>query len=52
VLYRAGYGPDHASVPAGIKGFILARVAEHFETGGQPKNENVKRLLWSEVVYL
>lgn len=52
VQYRAGYGEDHAAVPAGVKGFILARVAEHFETGGQPKNEYVKRLLWSEVVYL
>jgi uncharacterized phiE125 gp8 family phage protein len=52
VEYRAGYGPDHTSVPAGVKGFILARVAEHFETGGQPKNDYVKRLLWSEVVYL
>jgi len=52
VQYRAGYGSDDASVPAGIKGFILARIAEHFESGGQPKNENVKRLLWSEVVYL
>lgn len=52
VQYRAGYGEDHTLVPAGVKGFILARVAEHFETGGQPKNEYVKRLLWSEVVYL
>jgi len=52
VQYRAGYGSDDASVPAGIKGFILARIGEHFDTGGQPKNEYVKRLLWSEVVYL
>jgi uncharacterized phiE125 gp8 family phage protein len=51
VQYRAGYGPDDTSVPDGIKGFILARIYEHFETGGQPKNENVKRLLWPYVVY-
>jgi uncharacterized phiE125 gp8 family phage protein len=52
VLYRCGYGPDHTSVPDGIKGFILARVQEHFETNGQPKNEYVKRLLWPYKVYL
>lgn len=51
VQYRAGYGADHTSVPAGVQGFILARLAEHFETGGQPKNEYVKRLLWAEVIY-
>jgi uncharacterized phiE125 gp8 family phage protein len=51
VQYRAGYGPDHTSVPAGIVGFIKARLGEHFDTGGQPKNEYVTRLLWSERVY-
>ena len=51
VQYKAGYGPDDTAVPDGIKGFILARIAEHFETGGQPKNEFVKRLLWPYVVY-
>lgn len=51
VQYKAGYGPDGTSVPDGIKGFIQARIAEHFETGGQPKNEFVKRLLWPYVVY-
>ena len=52
VQYRAGYGPDDTAVPDGIKGFIIARLSEHFETGGQPKNEHVKRLLWKHVVYL
>jgi hypothetical protein len=52
VQFRAGYGSDHTFVPDGIKGFILARVQEHFETNGQPKNEYVKRLLWPYKVYL
>jgi uncharacterized phiE125 gp8 family phage protein len=51
VRFRCGYGSDPAAVPDGISGFILARVSEHFETGGQPKNEYVKRGLWSEVYY-
>lgn len=51
VQIRCGYGPDHTSVPASISGFILARLSEHFQSGGQPKNEHVKRLLWPEVVY-
>jgi len=51
VRFRCGYGSDAASVPDGISGFILARVQEHFETGGQSKNEHVRRLLWSEVYY-
>ena len=52
VEYRCGYGPDHTTVPDGIKGFILARVQEHFETTGAPTNEYVKRLLWPYKVYL
>jgi len=52
VEFRCGYGPDHTSVPDGIKGFILARVAEHFDTGGKPTNEYVRRLLWPYKVYL
>ena len=51
VQITCGYGPDPALVPAAISGFILARLSEHFQTGGQPKNEHVKRLLWPEVVY-
>lgn len=51
VQIRCGYGADHTAVPASIAGFILARLSEHFQTGGQPKNEHVKRLLWPEVVY-
>jgi len=51
IRFRCGYGSDPAAVPDGISGFILARVSEHFETGGQPKNEFVKRGLWSEVYY-
>jgi len=51
VQIRCGYGPDHTSVPDAISGFILARLSEHFQSGGQPKNEHVKRLLWPEVVY-
>ena len=49
--YRCGYGADYTAVPDGIKGFILARVAEHFETGGRPTNEKVLRLLWPYKVY-
>jgi uncharacterized phiE125 gp8 family phage protein len=51
VQITCGYGNDAAIVPAAISGFILARLNEHFQTGGQPKNEHVKRLLWPEVVY-
>jgi len=51
VQIRCGYGPDHTTVPDAISGFILARLSEHFQSGGQPKNEHVKRLLWPEVVY-
>jgi len=51
VQITCGYGDDAALVPDAISGFILARLSEHFQTGGQPKNEHVKRLLWPEVVY-
>ncbi|WP_323142717.1 head-tail connector protein [Massilia phyllosphaerae] len=51
VRFRCGYGANASAVPDGISGFILARVQEHFETGGQPKNEYIRRLLWSEVYY-
>ena len=51
VQIRCGYCPDHTSVPDSISGFILARLSEHFQSGGQAKNEHVKRLLWPEVVY-
>jgi uncharacterized phiE125 gp8 family phage protein len=50
VQIRCGYGPDHTTVPDAISGFILARLSEHFQSGGQTKNEHVKRLLWPEVV--
>ena len=51
VRIRCGYGPDHTSVPDSISGFILARLSEHFQSGGKAENEHVKRLLWPEVVY-
>jgi len=51
VRFRCGYGSDPAQVPDGISGFVLARVQEHFQTGGNPTNENIKRLLWGEVYY-
>lgn len=51
VQITCGYGTDPALVPDAISGFILARLNEHFQTGGQPKSEHVKRLLWPEVVY-
>lgn len=51
IRFRCGYGSTPDTVPDGISGFILARVQEHFETGGQPKNEYIKRLLWGEVFY-
>lgn len=51
VQITCGYGADPALVPDDISGFILARVSEHFQTGGQPKSEHVKRLLWKKRVY-
>lgn len=45
VQYMAGYGPDETAVPDGIKGFILARITEHFETGGLATSVAAKRLL-------
>jgi len=51
VQYRCGYGVDIGVVPFEITGFVLARVGEHFQSGGQPKNELVKRLLWPLVVH-
>lgn len=51
VQIRCGYGPDHTSVPDSISGFIIARLSEHFQSGGKAENEHVKRLLWPEVVY-
>ena len=51
VQYRCVYGANHAAVPVQITGFVQARIGEHFQTGGQPKNELVKRLLWPLVVH-
>jgi len=51
VQIRCGYGPDHTSVPDSISGFILARLGEHFQSGGKAENKHVKRLLWPEVVW-
>lgn len=51
VQYVAGYGPDHTSVPAAIKGFILRRVAQEFGQLSGPMAENAVRLLDGEVVY-
>lgn len=51
VHIRCGYGPDHTSVPDSISGFIIARLSEHFQSGGKAENEHVRRLLWPEVVY-
>lgn len=51
VLYVAGYGPDHTSVPAAVKGFILRRVAEEFGQLSGPMAEQAVRLLDGEVVY-
>jgi uncharacterized phiE125 gp8 family phage protein len=51
VRFRCGYGSTSDDVPDSFSGFILARVQEHFETGGKVKNEYLKRLLWGEVFY-
>jgi uncharacterized phiE125 gp8 family phage protein len=51
VQIRCGYGADHNSVPASIRGFIRARIAEQFKTGKHAENEHVKGLLAREVVY-
>lgn len=51
VVIRCGYGPDDTKVPDTFKGFILARIAEQFNTGKHADNANVTRLLWPEVVW-
>jgi uncharacterized phiE125 gp8 family phage protein len=51
VQYKCGYGTDHSSVPDGIKGFIMAKIAEHFAPVGTPKNEYADRLLWRAKVF-
>jgi len=52
VQYTAGYGPDETSVPDAIKGFILAKVQEHFAAPGTPKSPYLCRLLDRYRVYL
>lgn len=49
VQYVVGYGQDHTSVPDGIKGYILARVAEQFL--GMDRSEHVDRNLDRHKVY-
>lgn len=49
IQYTAGYGADHTNVPDGIKGYILARVAEEFL--GLPRSEHVDRNLDRYKVY-
>lgn len=45
VQFTCGYGATDASVPDGIKGYILAKVQEHFAPPGTPKSEYLCRLL-------
>jgi uncharacterized phiE125 gp8 family phage protein len=45
VQFTCGYGATDAAVPDGIKGYILAKVQEHFAPPGTPKNEYIYRLL-------
>lgn len=51
VQITCGYGDEASAVPAGITGFILGRVSEHFLSADKPKSEHLKRLLWPEVAY-
>lgn len=51
VQYKCGYGPDHNSVPGSVKGYILARIAEHFAPAGTPKSEHLVRALDRETVF-
>lgn len=51
VEYTCGYGPDDAAVPAGIKSYILAKVAEQFAPSGSPAAAHVPRLLDGFRVY-
>lgn len=46
-----GYGPTGESVPAAIKGYILAKVQEHFAPAGTPQSPNLARLLDRSKVY-
>lgn len=46
-----GYGDTEASTPSGIKGYILARIAEEFAPAGTPKSEHLCRLLDRYKVY-
>lgn len=51
VEYICGYGPDDVAVPAGIKSYILAKVAEQFAPSGSPAVAHVPRLLDGFRVY-
>lgn len=51
VQYSAGYGPDSASVPADIRGYILGRVARHFAPSAAPDSALLDRLLEGEKVH-
>lgn len=51
VQIRCGYGADHTSVPAGIRGFVYARVAEQYQTGKHAENPHVTGHLSRFVVY-
>jgi uncharacterized phiE125 gp8 family phage protein len=45
VEFMCGYGPTHESVPAAIKGYILAHVQQRFSPVPNAKPENFERLL-------
>ena len=51
VEVTCGYGISDASVPSSVKGYILAKVAEHFAPLGTPKSEYLVRLLDRMRVY-
>lgn len=52
VQYTCGYGPTETSVPAELKSYILARVAQCFAPVAGAKESNFERLLDGETVYL
>jgi uncharacterized phiE125 gp8 family phage protein len=51
VVVVCGYGTSDASTPDAVKGYILAKVWEHFAPAGTPKSEYLDRGLDSLRVY-
>lgn len=52
VQYVCGYGADDSTVPDAIRGYILAKVQEHFLPPDSPRSQHLARLLDRYRVYL